>query len=146
MANNRTITAANSVYMLAIAGLFPVAQRLQGFAADTAFDTDAFNPSEIVMGIDGRMSAGWVPVAKTQSIMIMPDSESLDILDAWYEAQETAREIFFCDATIMLPAIERKYALTRGVLTNYKPIPDVRKSLQPVPFQITWQTISRSRI
>lgn len=146
MANTRTITSANSVLMLAVAGIFPVAQKIEGFAADNMFDTDAFNSSEVVMGVDGRMSAGWVPVVKTQTYTLQADSESIDLFDQWSEIQNTAREVFFADATILLPSVGKKYALTRGVLSNFTPMPGLGKTLKPMTFQITWQDISRSRI
>ena len=36
-----SITAANSIYALAILNLYPVPQILQGYSADAAFDTEA---------------------------------------------------------------------------------------------------------
>jgi len=71
-----SITAMNSVYALAILNLYPVPQILQGYSADAAFDTEAADAAEIVMGVDGHMSAGFVPFVTRQTISIMPDSIS----------------------------------------------------------------------
>lgn len=138
----KTITAVNSVFMLSVGGIFPVAQKLDGYAADAAFAFEQVNSSEVVLGVDGKMSAGYVPYLTVQTISIMPDSDSLYIFETWQEANNTARENFYADATIVLPSINRKYVLTKGVLSGYKASPDVKKVLQAVEFKITWNTIT----
>jgi hypothetical protein len=137
-----TITAANSVFQLAVAGIFPVPQQLQGYAADAAFMFDTVDPAETVMGVDGRMSAGYVPYMTIQTISIMPDSQSLSLFDTWLTANNTAREVFFANATILLPSIGKKYSLTRGVLTAAKAAPDVKKVLAAIEYKITWENVS----
>ena len=138
---NRTITAANSIIMLAIGGLFDVPQQLQGFSADAAFSAEAFASVETVMGVDGNMSAGWIPVEKKMTIHIMPDSASDTMFDAWYAAQEAARELYFANGTIILPSISREFTMIKGVLSTYTPIPEVGKVLRARAFGITWQSI-----
>ena len=141
-----TITAANSVFLLAIGGIFPVPQQLQGYAADAAFAFDAIEPAETVMGVDGKMSAGFTPYMTPQTVSIMPDSPSLSIFEAWLAAMQTSREVFFGNATIILPAIGRKYTLTRGVLTSAKTAPDVKKVLQAQEFKLTWESVTKDFI
>jgi hypothetical protein len=141
MANRQTITAANSVLMLAITGLFPVPQQLQGYSADAAFATEAFAPVEVVMGVDGNMSAGWVPIEKKMTIQIMPDSPSAALFDAWYSAQEAARELYWADGSIILPSISREFTMIKGVLSTYTAFPEVAKVLRARSFGITWQSV-----
>lgn len=138
----KTITSANSVFMLAVANLYPVPQQLQGYAADAAFATDDIEPAETFMGVDGKMSAGFVPVAIPQTISLQADSDSILLFDAWLNAEKAAREIYYASAIISLPAIGREYTLTRGVLTRAKPLPDAKKTLQPVEYRITWESIT----
>jgi len=137
-----TITAANSVYMLSIAGLFPTPQQLQGYSADDAFSTDAVEPAEVVMGVDGRMSAGYIPRETPQTISLMPDSPSDQMFDAWLSAQKLIREIYFANGLITLTSIGRTYVLTRGVLTSIPPIVSAKKVLQARTFRITWETVA----
>jgi hypothetical protein len=141
MAKYQTITSANSIIMLSILGLFPVPQQIYGFAADTGFNTEAFASVEVVMGVDGNMSAGWVPVEKKMSLMIMPDSPSIAIFDAWYAAQEAARELFFAEGTIVLPSVSKSYAMLKGVMSTYMPVPEIGKVLKARTFGLTWQSI-----
>ena len=142
MAVQRTITAASAVYSLGVAGLFPTPQVLQGYSADAAFETDAVEPVETMMGVDGRLSGGFVPRETMQTITLMADSPSVDLFEQWISAQETAREAYIAFATILLPATGRKYSMTRGFLTSGTKIPGTRKVLQPRAFRITWQNVT----
>jgi hypothetical protein len=128
--------------MLAVGLVFPVPQKIEGYATDDAFAVDANEPTEAMMGVDGKMSAGWVPTMRLQTISLQADSPSLFMFDTWATAQEVAREVFFCDGTLILPSIGKKYALTRGVLSSMKTFPDAKKTLQPVQYRITWQSIA----
>ena len=136
-----TLTAANSVLTLAIINLFPVPQTMQGYAADSAFTADQFAPVETVMGVDGYLSAGWVPVEKKMTISIQADSPSAAMFDAWYSAQEPARETYIANGGLILPAINREFTLIRGFLSTYTPFPEGRKILQARTFGITWASI-----
>lgn len=137
-----TITSANSVYMLSIAGLFPTPQRLQGFAADDAFSTEQVQPAEVVMGVDGKMSAGYLPTMTVQTISIQADSESAFMFDEWQAKSRAISEVFWAQALITLPGIARSWTLTNGILTGYTPIPDAKKVLQARTFSITWENVS----
>ena len=138
----RSITAANAVFYLSIIGLYDAPQLLQGYAADAAFDTDAIEPSEIVMGVDGKMSAGFVPMVNNQNISLMPSSPSSSIFEDWISAEKQYLEKYFAMASIALPATGRKYQLTNGVLSSIPVIPGVHKVLQARTFRITWEDIS----
>lgn len=136
-----SITSANSTYSLVINSVYPSAQIMQGYAADDAFSADAVDKAQVVMGVDGRQSAGYIFNPVVQTITIMPDSPSLEVFSNWINAMDAIREILKCSANISLPAIGKKYTLSNGVLVNYKPIPDVKKVMQAVPFKISWERV-----
>lgn len=142
MANNRTITAANSVLLLSAAGLFDVPQRIQGFSADNITNTDTMANAETLMGVDGRLSAGWVAVAIPQTITLQADSPSNDFFDALLQAEETAREKYVLTGSLVLPAISKKYAMTRGFLTGIVKFPAVGRTLAPRAFTIMWERVA----
>lgn len=144
MANTRTITSANAILLIAVDGLFPVAQRIQGFSADDVTDTEAVQIAETSMGVDGRLSAGWVPVPVNQNITLQADSESIDLFERWDALQQSVRETFVASGTLVIPATGRKYAMTRGFLSNWARTPALRKTLQPRRAQIIWQSITPS--
>lgn len=139
-----TITSANSVFTIVIPGLFPAPVQLQGYASDKAFTTEAIDLAEVQMGVDGRMTAGFVPNPTKQTVTLQADSPSKDIFTALIQAMKTAREVFYISGSIALPSTGESFTLTRGILTNTKQIPDAQKVLQPMDFVITWESVNRS--
>ena len=139
-----TITSANSVFTIVVPGLFPVPVQLRGYSSDKAFTTEAVDMAEVQMGVDGRMTAGFVPTPVKQTITLQADSPSKDIFTALIQAMKTAREVYFVSGSITLPSTREAFTLTRGILTNAKQIPDAQKVLQPVDYVITWESVNRS--
>lgn len=142
--DNSTITSANSVFTLVVAGLFPAPVQLKGYASDKAFTTEAVDVAEVQMSVDGRMTAGFVHNPVKQTITLQADSPSKDIFTAVIQAMKTAREVFYISGSISLPSTGESFTLTRGILTNAKQIPDAQKVLQPVDYVITWESVDRS--
>jgi hypothetical protein len=141
-----SITSASAIYALSIASLFPTPQQLQQFAADDIYDTDDVESVQVLMGVDGHLSGGFVFKEVTQNISLQADSPSNDLFDAWYSAQPTARDVFIANGSVTLISIGRMFTMTRGFLTRYKPMPDGKKVLQPRRYQITWGTVSAAPI
>lgn len=142
MATKRTLTAANAILLLGISGLYSTPQRVQGFSTEDAFDVDPVDAAETMMGVDGVLSGGFIPQPRKMTITLQADSLSNDLFDNWAGAQDVAREIYYANGSIAIPGVGRKYTLSRGILTNYKPLAGVKKVLQARPFVITWQAIS----
>ena len=138
----RSITGANSVYMLSITGLFPAPQQLQGFAADDVFSTDPVQSAETLMGVDGLLSGGFVFAPIVQGVSLQADSDSNFIFDEWWAAQQQAREVYIANGLVILPNLGTKWNLSRGFLTSYPPMPDAKKLLQPRRFGITWGSVT----
>ena len=139
-----TITSANSVFTIVVPGLFPSPVQLRGYASDKAFTTEAVDLAEVQMGVDGRMTAGFVPNPIKQTVTLQADSPSKDIFTSMIQAMKTAREVFYISGSIALPSTGESFTLTRGILTNAKQIPDAQKVLQPVDYVITWESVNRS--
>lgn len=137
-----SITSVNAIYMLSVEGLYTSPQPLQSFVVDDLYDTPSINPAEIMLGNDGRITAGWMPVAIQQNLALLADSPSCQIFDEWYVQQQALREIFYANATITLIGLGKVYVQTRGVLTGYSPMADAKKVLQPRKFTITWESIN----
>jgi hypothetical protein len=126
--------------MPSITGAKPL--QLQGFAADDVYDTDPIESAEFLMGVDGKLSAGWVAVAVKQNYKLQADSPSIpNIFDVWFNAQQAVRDLFPANGVILLTAIGKKFTMTRGFLNGYKPLPDAKKLLQPQTFSITWESV-----
>ena len=139
-----TITSANSQYILSIANLFSIGQALQGYSTDDAFATEDIEPAEIQMGVDGIMTAGYVPRQFVQTLMFQADSPSCSIFDQWWLAQNAIKDLYLATGGITAPSMGQKWALTKGVLTRYHAVPDAKKVFQPRRFGITWNLVAWS--
>lgn len=137
-----SLTTANSVLYLAVAGLFPVPQQIQGYATDDIFSTDPVAPNQVSMGVDGKLSGGFVHVERPMSISLQADSESNAFFDAWVAAQEVLQDTYVASGSMLLPGLNRKWTMVRGFLTAYPPMPDGGKMLRPRKYGITWQSIT----
>lgn len=136
-----SITSANSILMLGVAGLFTVPQQLQGFAEDDMFSIAAVETKEVKMGVDGKLSAGYIPQIKVMDVTLQADSPSGVFFDAWYAAEEATKEAYFAFGIIRQPSVGKSYALTNGVLCNYAPMADAKKTLAPRKFQIKFESV-----
>jgi len=132
------ITAANAVFLISVPAVLPVAQQIQGFAADDIFDFEDVDATETLMGVDGVFSGGMVFMPKPQNIMLQADSASNAFFDAWNQAQQVAMAAYPASAVITLTGIGTSWALSTGYLTRYKPAPDAKRLLQPRRYRITW--------
>lgn len=146
MAGNKTITSANSQLSISVPGVFDSPVPIQGYASDNAFQNDAIQSAEVTMGVDGVMSAGFVFKEVKQKIMLSPDSVSKSFFDTWYNAMFNAREVNFANAVLNLPSTQESYTFTRGVLTAYHGAPQGKKKLEPVEYEITWQSVIRAAL
>lgn len=135
------ITSANSVLALGVTGLYTIPQQLQGFGADDAYSMDAVDVAEVMMGVDGKMSSGWIPQIKTMNVVLQADSDSNTFFETWYAAQEAGRRAYIAFGVITQESVGRVYTLTNGILANYMPISDSKKVLQPRTFQIKWESV-----
>lgn len=141
-----TITSANSSFAIVIPGVYGAPQSIQGYATDDAFATEAIEKVETLMGIDGRLSAGYIFNPYKQSITLQGDSASFDIFTNWQLAQDAVREVISASATIVIPSIKYRFALTNGYLSRFQSMPEAKKTLAPLKFEITWEKIIGAKV
>jgi hypothetical protein len=137
-----SITGATAVVLITLPTVFPAPVQLQGFATDDVYDTDDLVSAETLMGVDGKLSGGFVYVPVVQRYHLQADSPSIPFFDAWYGAQQQIIEVLNANGLISIPSLGKKFTMTKGFLTGYKPLPDAKKLLQPQNFAITWQSVS----
>lgn len=139
--NTRTLTSANSILLITVTPVFPTPVRIQGYSADDITDMDAIQPKETSMGIDGRLSAGFVPAPTMQNITLQADSQSNDFFEYWGLYEFQTKDVLVATGTLIIPGTQRQYAMTRGFLKNYQPIPALRRTAQPRRYQIEWERV-----
>ena len=140
-----TLTVANSALLLSVEALYPAAQRLQGYAADDAFDPDAVENGEYAMGIDGVLSAGFVFNPVPFALTLQADSPSLQLFENVYQYEVANRTKLAANLTVSLPAIGRRYELKQGYMRSYK-APAGKKILQPTAVQFVFQRLQISNL
>lgn len=138
------LTAADIVLTLSSPIIFPVPVQIQGFGPDAVFDIDPVQSVEVSMGVDGIMSGGFVFTATQQNIVLQADSLSNDVFEAWWMQMQAAQTVYEAYGLCVIPALSKKYTLTRGMLTGYPPMPPGGRILGPRRYQITWQRITPS--
>lgn len=142
MAAPKTITSANAQFLLTVVPIFPVPFQIQGFASDAAFLFDTVDAAETVMGVDGKMSAGFTPFITPQQITLQADSPSIQLFDDVLAAQKLAKELYFLYGTIALPGVKKSYVMTKGALKRVTQAPPAGKVLQPQAYQIDWEDVA----
>jgi hypothetical protein len=130
--------------MIGIASLYNIPVQIQGFAVDDAFASEELDMGETAMGVDGKLSAGFVPYAVPLEITLQADSTSAAIFDAWIQAEAIARDKYKANATIAIPSIGFVYAFTGGFLKKASVMSAAKKILQPRKFSLEFQNISRA--
>lgn len=142
MANDKTLTAANAVLLVSVTNLFPVPVQIQGFSADDITDTESLDSVETMMGVDGRLSGGFVFATVRQNYTLQADSDSIGFFERWYAAMQQSRETFVANGSLTVSSLQRRYVMTRGFLRSYVPTPSLKRVAQPRRFAIEWQSVA----
>ncbi len=141
MSQLKTITAANAKFSIAVPALVLPPFTLQGYSADAMFGFSPVEYAQVLMGVDGRMTAGFVPNPKPQEVTLMADSPSKAFFDAWVGGMEAIKELAYASAVIDIAAIGQSFIMTKGALTSAPPGVTAGKVLQPLVYTITWEGI-----
>lgn len=144
-----TITSANCRLTFTVSGPVGIVVgpfTVQGYASDDAFATEAVESAIALLGVDGRMSAGWVPRLTKQIVNLQADSPSLALFEAWDGAQTVLRDVLKADGALAYPGLAKGYVLVNGVLTRVTPMPAARRVLEPVVYEITWGAVQAAPI
>lgn len=137
-----TLTVANSAFTLATnSPATPVPIPMVGYAADDAFDVENIAPNEVMPGVDGRLSGGYVYVPVKLKFTLQADSPSILFLDLWWQSMGANKDAFTASATIVAPSLGKIWTFTKGFLTGYKPIPSGKKLFQAQPYEITFESM-----
>lgn len=136
-----TITSANTILTLTQAILFPTPVQIQQFAADDVTDTDQVRNVEALMGVDGTLSFGFVFAPIMQNITLQANSPSISFFDTLYAQTLATEDVYVLTGSLLFPATGKSYNMTNGAMTDYKPTPDAKRTLQPQRFRLTWNSV-----
>lgn len=137
----RTITSANAVFMLSIAGLVTAPTQLQGFGVDDAFSLTEVDHAELKLGVDAQVGAGWVPALVPMKINFLASSTSIDLFENWARTQNTNQSPLIAQGTLILSSVQKTYTLINGYLRGYMPAPNAKKVFEDRSFTVTWSDV-----
>lgn len=135
------ITAANAKILLSVPLLFPTPFQLEQFAADDVFGTDPIEVGEIMMGVDGHQTAGFVNVPTKQAYALMADSPSNFFFDQVALREKADQTKYEINGVVLLTSVGTKWTMTRGFMSIWQPIPDAKKVLQSRKHTISWERV-----
>jgi len=139
------LSDVNARFVLTVPDVFATPQVLQGFSTDDAWATEEVDIAEVMIGVDGIMSAGYTPFIVQQTVIFQATSPSiLSVMEAWKSAMTAAQQTFWAQGTILVPSIGTQYQLYNGVLTRITAFPHAKKVLQPVSYRISWNGYNAS--
>ena len=128
------ITSANATAYMIVKELYPTGFELNNFATDQAIDEQEDTIAETRMGVDGYMAAGFTPSIKQVAITFEPTSPSVHYLNNLYLASQKNRRTYEVTLIINVPALGKIYTYSYGVLKTAKPLPALKKVLDPVSY------------
>lgn len=146
MANNRDITSANSTSVMVVEELYPSGFMWEQYATDSAVTQGDDTVAETRMGVDGKMVAGYTPSIKSLTATFEASSPAIPYLETLYQASQQNRRTYKVHLTITLPSIGKTFKYTNGVLKTAKPLPDLKKVLDPQSFAFDFEKMVIERI
>lgn len=150
MPNPISITSANAKLTLTVrnsVGIVVGPFTVEGYASDAAFATETVDAAEALMGVDGKMAAGYLPRITRYTISLMANSPSIALMEAWDNAQKVLGDVLVADGFLAAPSLGRAYALVKGVLTRLTPVPTARRTFsEAVVYEIAWESVTSAPI
>ena len=136
------ITSANATAYMVVKDLYPTGFALNNFSTDQAVDQSEDTIAETRMGVDGYMAAGYVPSIKAVTIKFEASSPSVQYLNNLYLASQKNRRTYEITLVVKVPAVNRTYTYSGGVLKTGKVLPGLKKTLDPVSYGFDFEKMS----
>jgi len=139
-----SITSANAKLTLTVrnnAGIVVGPFTVEGYAQDAAFGVEAVDAAEVIMGVDGKLSGGFLPQPTRFTVSLMANSPSVALFEAWNSAQKVLGDVLVADGFVAAPSLGKAYALVKGFLSRLTPMPTARKSFsEPMVYELTFES------
>ena len=141
-----SLTSANAIITLSVPGVFTTPVRLQGFSADNIYDTPETETVQTAMGVDGRLSGGFVFNPVDQTFTIQADSETNAFFETWAARMNTQKDVYVAEGTTRLLSVNTSYVMRRGFLVNAHLVPAAARILQPRRYTLRWERVTATPI
>ena len=138
----KNVTSLNATAVMVIEELYPAGFTLEQFSTDAAISQGDDTFAETRMGVDGQMVVGVVDNVKTVTITLEPSSPSMEYLTTLAKAIRTNKKHYPATLIVNIPALGVTRTYSNGALKTGKIMPDINKTLQPVPFTFDFEKVS----
>lgn len=139
-----SITSANAKLTLTVrnsSGIVVGPFTVEGYSQDASFGVEAVDAAEAIMGVDGKLSGGFLPQPTKFAISLMPNSPSIALFEAWNAAQKALGDVLVADGFVSAPSLGKAFALVKGFMTRLTPMPTARKTFsEPQVFELTFES------
>ncbi len=148
--NPISITSANAKLTLTVrspAGIVVGPFTVEGYAQDASLATETVDAAEALMGVDGKIAAGYLPRITKQQISLMANSPSIALFEAWDNAQKVLGDVLVADGFVAAPSLGKAFACVKGFLTRLTVMPTGRKTFsEPMVYELSWESITPAPI
>jgi hypothetical protein len=135
-----SISSANAVIMFTAGVVFPQPYQLQQFSADNVLGSDPIAAAETQMGVDGKLTAGFINTPTRQTYYLMADSPSTYFFDQLYFQEKSQQDKIPIFGSIIFPAVKKRWAMVKGFLVEYPPVPRAGKTLKELEYIVLWES------
>ncbi len=140
------ITSANASAILTVESLYPSGIVLEQFSIDQGIIMEDVQYSVSRMGIDGKMTSGFIPSIKSVNIVLEASSPSLVALTQLAEMMVQNKTTYACNLMVEIPALSKSFNFSNGVLESGKIFPENKKVLEPVNFRFQFESFTTSSL
>lgn len=110
--NPNTITAANTVISVRCEGLYDDWIRIEGAQADAFLSMSDVTFAQTEVGVDGKLSIGWVAHKTSTVISLAPNSSSVSIFENIYNDALTNSEVRKVELRAYYPSVKRQQSIS----------------------------------
>lgn len=139
MVTAQHLTGASAIVTLVVDELYPSGVVIEGFNEDDLMQLDNLTRTEYNMGVDGKLSAGFVYYPIELTLGVMPNHSGYKIFENVAQVQQTLVAPLALSMTIALPGIKRKYTLPNGYVTEFAVMPSVNRLIQPATVGLVFE-------
>lgn len=109
---DKTLTSANSIFLMRAKGFNANWIKAEGYAADNAFEFGQGNIGETVIGVDGVQSGGFTPYEVDLNIQLQANSPTRSFFDSVINHINNTQETIPFEFSVELPSIKKRYKAT----------------------------------
>ena len=116
--NPNTITSANAIVQVRCAGIFDTWVNAEGAQSDAFLSFGDVTTAQTEIGIDGKLSFGWIPHKTTGTISLMANSPSIKVFETIYNDFLNNREVRLVELRVTYPSVKRMQSLSGTIITK----------------------------